>query len=165
MDSIAAGFQVFSRFIQSRSGNFGIMAAVTSIPLILAAGVAVDYTRYLSATKHLQEVADAGALAVAAATEKDEEKLRKRADEVVQGNYSDSRIDTLQVASLELRDDQVDLPAFRAERMGWISAPIISRAIEAADSLRGSQVPTTRPPRRIVALSHSARISSSLWLI
>ena len=86
MDSIAAGFQVFSRFIQSRSGNFGIMAAVTSIPLILAAGVAVDYTRYLSATKHLQEVADAGALAVAAATEKDEEKLRKRADEVVQGN-------------------------------------------------------------------------------
>ena len=109
MDSIAAGFQVFSRFIQSRSGNFGIMAAVTSIPLILAAGVAVDYTRYLSATKHLQEVADAGALAVAAATEKDEEKLRKRADEVVQGNYSDSRIDTLQVASLELKDDQVDL--------------------------------------------------------
>lgn len=100
---------MFSRFICNRAGNFSLLAAVTTIPLILAAGLAVDYTRYLSATKHLQEVADAGALAIAAATEKDEKKLREHADEVVQGNYSVSRIDKIEVASLELKDDQVDL--------------------------------------------------------
>ena len=45
------------------------------------------------------------------------------------------------------------------------SPPIIMRASDDDDSWRGSQVPVTLPPRSTVALWHSARISSSLWLM
>lgn len=100
---------MFKRFLGARGGNFATVTAVASLPLILAAGVAVDYTRYLSAEKHLQDVADAAALAIAASDEKDESKLRALADSFVSGNYSDSRIHELSVASLDLSEDQVDL--------------------------------------------------------
>jgi hypothetical protein len=39
------------------------------------------------------------------------------------------------------------------------------RASDDDDSRRGSQSPVTLPPRNTVALWHSARISSSLWLM
>lgn len=100
---------MFKRFLGARGGNFATVTAVASLPLILAAGVAVDYTRYLSAEKHLQDVADAAALAIAASDEKDESKLRALAASFVSGNYSDSRIHELSVASLDLGEDQVDL--------------------------------------------------------
>ena len=45
------------------------------------------------------------------------------------------------------------------------SAPIIIAAIDFAVSCFGSQESTTLPARRIVARSHSALISSSLWLM
>ena len=45
------------------------------------------------------------------------------------------------------------------------SAPIIIRERLAAVSWRGSQTPVTLPPRMTVQIWHSARISSSLWLI
>ena len=45
------------------------------------------------------------------------------------------------------------------------SPPIIIRASDDDDSRRGSQSPVTRPARNTVALWHSARISSSLWLM
>ena len=41
--------------------------------------------------------------------------------------------------------------------------PIISSAMDRADSSRGSQVATTLPPRRIVADWQRALISWSLW--
>ena len=44
-------------------------------------------------------------------------------------------------------------------------APTICSAMSRAAVVLGSQVPTTRPWRRIVALSQIARISSSLWLM
>lgn len=100
---------MFKRFLRARGGNFAVVTAVASLPLILAAGVAVDYTRYLSAEKHLQDVADAAALAIAASDETDETKLGALADSFVSGNYSGSRIHELSVASLEIGEDQVDL--------------------------------------------------------
>ncbi len=45
------------------------------------------------------------------------------------------------------------------------SAPIICCAMLRAVSALGSQVPTTLPPRRIVARSHKALISCNLWLM
>lgn len=86
-----------------------MMAGIASIPLVLAAGMAVDYSRFISATRHLQEIADAGALAIAASVEKDETTLRQRADEIVASNQSSSRIDAVRIASLEITEDKVDL--------------------------------------------------------
>lgn len=97
------------RFWTSRSGQFGIMTAVAAIPLLLGAGLAVDYSRYLSAGKHLQEIADAAALSIAGGSEKNEEKLRQQASDFVYSQVSDARIDEVEIASLTLTDNQVDL--------------------------------------------------------
>lgn len=46
-----------------RSGNMAMIAALGSIPLVLAAGIAVDYTRAASARGDLQAAVDAAVLA------------------------------------------------------------------------------------------------------
>ena len=43
--------------------------------------------------------------------------------------------------------------------------PIISSAMLFELSCAGSQTPTTRPPRRIVAAPHNSLISCNLWLM
>ncbi len=55
-------------------------------------------------------------------------------------------------------------PAWRCRGCGS-SPPIIIRASAAEDSCRGSHSPVTLPLRSTVARWHSARISSSLWLM
>lgn len=100
---------MFRQFFRHRGGNFAIITVVASLPLLLAVGVAVDYSRFLSAQKHLQEIADGASLAIAASSETDQTKLRKVADDFVASNFSASRIDELKVASVAFEDDQVDV--------------------------------------------------------
>jgi Flp pilus assembly protein TadG len=54
--------QLFRRFKQSRSGNVAIMFGLTCIPLLIAIGVAVDYTRVTDIRAKLDGVADAATL-------------------------------------------------------------------------------------------------------
>ncbi|MEM5495553.1 pilus assembly protein TadG-related protein [Hoeflea sp. AS16] len=50
-------------FSRNRSGNFGILAALMLVPVIGAAGLALDYTNALSVKARIQGAADAAALA------------------------------------------------------------------------------------------------------
>jgi hypothetical protein len=52
----------FSRFIRNDSGNFGMMTALLMVPLIGAAGLAIDFGRALSLRNDLMGAADAAAL-------------------------------------------------------------------------------------------------------
>lgn len=54
------------RFLKSRSGNFGILAALLLVPVIGAAGLAIDYSNALSVKAKVQGAADAAALAAVA---------------------------------------------------------------------------------------------------
>ena len=54
------------RFLKNRSGNFGILAALMLVPVIGAAGLALDYTNALSVKGRIQGAADAAALAAVA---------------------------------------------------------------------------------------------------
>ncbi|MBU2485142.1 MAG: hypothetical protein KKG78_08640 [Alphaproteobacteria bacterium] len=54
------------RFLKDRSGNFGILAALMLVPVIGAAGLALDYTNALSIKGRIQGAADAAALAAVA---------------------------------------------------------------------------------------------------
>lgn len=54
------------RFLKNRSGNFGILAALMLVPVIGAAGLALDYTNALSVKGRVQGAADAAALAAVA---------------------------------------------------------------------------------------------------
>ena len=54
-------------FGASQKGTTAVMFALSAVPLVLSAGVAVDYVRYTAATTELQSALDAGALAAAVA--------------------------------------------------------------------------------------------------
>ncbi|MHA6641688.1 TadE/TadG family type IV pilus assembly protein [Mesorhizobium sp. A623] len=100
---------MLKRFLVDRSGNYVMLLAVMTLPLLLAIGFSVDYVRYVAAKQHLQDLADAASLAVAASPERDDTKLRVLAGEMVVGNTSRNRIENVTVASLDIKDDKVDL--------------------------------------------------------
>lgn len=100
---------MLKRFLGDRSGNYAILLGITTLPLLLAIGFGVDYVRYVSAKQHLQDLTDAASLAVAGSPERDDAKLRALAAKMVGGNASDSRIENVTVASLDIDNDQVDL--------------------------------------------------------
>lgn len=54
-----------SGFAFDRGGNFGIVASVLAVPLVLAAGVALDYSSISTKRSALQQAADAAVLAIA----------------------------------------------------------------------------------------------------
>jgi len=54
---------MLSRFLGDRGGNFGVMTAILMVPLIGAAGLALDFSHALAVRTHLQGAADAAALA------------------------------------------------------------------------------------------------------
>lgn len=54
------------RFLTDRSGNFGILAAILLVPVIGAAGLALDYSNAISIKARIQGAADAAALAAVA---------------------------------------------------------------------------------------------------
>ncbi len=56
------------RFASNQNGATAILFALSAVPMLLAAGVAIDYVRYSSARIALQSALDAGALTVAAST-------------------------------------------------------------------------------------------------
>ncbi|MBL8790238.1 MAG: VWA domain-containing protein [Rhizobiales bacterium] len=62
--------KAFRRFRASERGDTAIMFALTAIPVILAAGVGIDYANYSAAKTHLQAALDGAALAGAAASGK-----------------------------------------------------------------------------------------------
>lgn len=103
------GADVLKRFISDRSGNFGMMLAIMTLPLLLAIGLGVDYVRYVSAKQHLQDIADSASLAVAASPEREEAKLRGLATKMIAGNAASNRIENVTVASLDIKDDRVDV--------------------------------------------------------
>lgn len=53
------------KFLASRNGNFSAIFAVVIVPVILAAGLAVDFARVVGAKSAAQEAADAAAFAIA----------------------------------------------------------------------------------------------------
>lgn len=59
---------VFPRYMSDQKGTVAVLFALAVVPLLLAAGVAIDIVRYSSAKTGLQAALDAGALTIAAAT-------------------------------------------------------------------------------------------------
>lgn len=96
-------------FCQSRSGNFAIMSGLTMIPIVLAVGFGIDYGRYSSAQRHLQEMADATSLALAASRETNQAKLEALAADYLDANRSLSRVDTVRLVSVDATKEEVDV--------------------------------------------------------
>lgn len=66
------------RFLRDASGNVSLMFAMASIPFLAMAGLAVDMGRGVKAKSDLQTIADAAALAAAAAPDATSSNTRKQ---------------------------------------------------------------------------------------
>ncbi|MEX6506864.1 pilus assembly protein TadG-related protein [Jiella sp. M17.18] len=74
------------RFGRDRRGNFGMIAALSAIPLILAMGGGVDYSNALRIRTDVQSAADAAALAAAKYTGTDAAERQRQADMLFKAN-------------------------------------------------------------------------------
>jgi hypothetical protein len=54
---------IVSKLGDDRAGNFGLLAALITLPMVLAAGLAIDYTAASTERAAMQDVADSAALA------------------------------------------------------------------------------------------------------
>lgn len=96
-------------FFADRRGAYSVIMALCTIPLLLSVGFGVDYARYLKAQAHLQRVADAASLAMAASHAADEDALRKVGNDYIAANHDSNDVDNVQVASLTGTPERVDL--------------------------------------------------------
>jgi Flp pilus assembly protein TadG len=84
------------RFWKNRKGNVGIMFAAAAVPLMLAAGMGIDFVRANRTQTILQGAADAAALAGAASGEKDEAALQKIAEDYAMANGISNAADLIE---------------------------------------------------------------------
>jgi Flp pilus assembly protein TadG len=70
------------------TGNIAITTAIVAVPLLISAGVAVDYSRLTVAQTHLQAAVDSAALAAAASDRKTEKQLVATAKRAFRQNMS-----------------------------------------------------------------------------
>ncbi|MCB8837654.1 pilus assembly protein TadG-related protein [Aurantimonas sp. VKM B-3413] len=89
-------------FGRDRSGNFGVVAALTAVPLILAMGGGVDYSNAFRIRTDLQSAADAAVLAAARYSGTDETERQRQADLLFNANVKDG----VQVTATRLSHDE-----------------------------------------------------------
>jgi Flp pilus assembly protein TadG len=70
------------RFTANQNGNVGILLALSAVPMVIAAGAAIDFGRFTSVQTHLQASLDAGALAGAAAQDATNAEREKYAEDM-----------------------------------------------------------------------------------
>lgn len=95
---------MLKKFVTSKSANLAVAFALGVIPLLLAIGIAVDFTRASSSKAHLQELSDSAALAAAASGEKTLNKLRAVAEKYITANFN-NRSEMLNVVVTDMTDN------------------------------------------------------------
>ncbi|MCV0393844.1 MAG: hypothetical protein K5872_11935 [Rhizobiaceae bacterium] len=96
-------------FGRDRGGNFHLLTVILAIPLLVSVGLAVDYSRYLNGQAHLQELADAGALAMASSRETLEAKLRQIADKQIAANLDGERAHGVTISDFRTNGEDFEL--------------------------------------------------------
>lgn len=86
--------KLFKRFMRGESGSTGLMLALSIVPLIAGAGVAIDFARYNSAHTQLEAALDAGSLAAAAATNKSTAERIQIGTDIFKANMQSSNVAT-----------------------------------------------------------------------
>ncbi|PHP66676.1 hypothetical protein CSC94_13430 [Zhengella mangrovi] len=77
------------KFLQDRSGNFSLVAAVAAVPLVFAVGLGVEYSDITAEKAKLQNALDSASLAVAREGIKlSNDMAYKIADEYVRSNFT-----------------------------------------------------------------------------
>ena len=100
---------MFRTFGRNSSGSFATMAGLLALPVVLSIGLSIDYSRYVSGTSHLQELADIASLTLAGTKEQDEAKLRTMAEDFLSANMGSTKFSAVEILSLVSSNNQVDI--------------------------------------------------------
>lgn len=88
-------------FLRHRKGNYGIMAALLTVPLLIAVTVPIDTVRALGVRTVVQQASDAAALAAATSGLSSKAQRSALADSVFQANLDAAKLD-LNISSAKL---------------------------------------------------------------
>lgn len=121
----------FKSFARDRSGNFALSFAVLGIPVLMAAGLAVDYINLTREKRDLQNATDAAALAVAREGKLTQAEANALAQKLVAANYPALASNV----TVTINDNQVEVNAVIAEPVSFGGVFGISTADVAARSV------------------------------
>ncbi|MBO6677852.1 pilus assembly protein [Parvibaculum sp.] len=100
---------LFRRFLGDQRGNFAIMFALASIPIIVAAGAAVDISRAYVVETRLKAALDAAALAVGGTTGQTNAQLQVIAQNYFNANYPADRMGVPGTVTVAQNGNEVSL--------------------------------------------------------
>ena len=100
-----------TRFLREKSGNVAMIFGIASIPLAIAGGAAVDYSRAYLVQQRLSAALDAAALAVGASAKTDDTELRQLAQNYFDANYPASEIGVPGQLAITIANSTVSMSA------------------------------------------------------
>jgi len=121
----------FRTFARDRSGNFALSFAVLGIPVLMAAGLAVDYINLSRERRELQNASDAAALGVAREGNIGQEQAEALARKLIAANYTAAPANV----TVRLGTNQVEVIADIAEPISFGGVFGISTANVSAKSV------------------------------
>ena len=92
---------VLSKFIRNRMGNVAITFALAVVPLLLAAGMAIDYLRAINAQAQLQAAVDTAVLAAGASDRINIAEIKKLVNDYLAGNGYDLHLNKVDPVSVQ----------------------------------------------------------------
>lgn len=95
-------FEIFRRFLGDRSGTFAVTAAIIMVPVMLAAGAALDFTMAVRVRAQLQDAADAAAVGAVAVSSP---AFQKAGTMTSDGTIDVGVTDALKLFKVQLTDD------------------------------------------------------------
>ena len=90
MNKVFDFFALIKRFGKNDSGAVAMLYGPISIVLVLAAGVAIDYTRAYLVKKEISRAIDASILAAGSMAEADEAQMKEVSERYFQANLSET---------------------------------------------------------------------------
>lgn len=96
----------FLRFLTCKTGNFALMTALGFLPVVLSAGIAIDYAAALSQRNALQAAADAAVLYAASSGTLDRGTLAPLVENVFKANLTPSLAGIAQISEFDVGADK-----------------------------------------------------------
>jgi len=84
--------RTFARFLGARAGNVALLFGLAALPIMVAGGAAVDFSRAFVVQQRLSAALDATALALGSTTETDPDELEQLAQNYFTANYPSAEL-------------------------------------------------------------------------
>lgn len=122
------------RFLRHEGGNYAMLVGITIIPLIAAAGLAADYARYVAASSHLQQLADAASLTLASDQLMSSDDALEKAGNIISANNWTDGVQNVTIRKVDSTESYVDvtvagnIPATFMGVLGYDLLPVSTSA-------------------------------------